>query len=179
MRDTSTSRAAAPSLRPGLWSLHPARSTVTFRHPKFWGLVTIKGIFTNVGGEGEVLPDGTASGTLTIAAASIDTRNAKRDEHLRSADFFDTARHGSIVFTASRVSPADDGTADVTGELTIIGVTRPLTFTARTSDTSADAVTLTADVIIDRADFGMTWDKLGVAKGAATITVVAHFTRQR
>ena len=179
MRDTSTSRAAVLSLRPGLWSLHPARSSVTFRHPKFWGLVTVKGTFTKIGGEGEVLPDGTASGTLTISAASIDTRNAKRDEHLRSADFFDTARHGSIVFTANRVIQAEDGTADVTGELTIIGVTRPLTFTARTSDTSADAVTLTAEVIIDRGDFGITWDMLGVAKGAATITVVAHFTRQR
>src|SRR5260370_17110216 len=106
MRDTSASRAAVPSLRPGLWSLHPARSTVTFRHPKFWGLVTIKGTFTKVGGEGEVLPDGTASGTLSIAAASIDTRNAKRDEHLRSADFFVTARHGSIPFTASPPIPA-------------------------------------------------------------------------
>src|SRR5258708_31916216 len=163
MRDTSASRAAVPSLRPGLWSLDPARSTVTFRHPKFWGLVPIKGTFTKGGGEGEVLPDGTATGTLTIAAASIDTRNAKRDEHLRSADFFDTARHGSIVFTASRASPADDGTADVTGELTIIGVTRPLTCTARTSPHPADAVTLNAYVIIDRAGLGTHMDKIGVA----------------
>src|SRR5258708_12393324 len=163
MRDTSASRAAVPSLRPGLWSLDPARSTVTFRHPKFWGLVPIKGTFTKGGGEGEVLPDGTASGPLTIAAASIDTRNAKRDEHLRSADFFDTARHGSIVFTASRVSPADDGTADVTGELTIIGVTRPLTFTARTSDTSAPAFPLPPHLLPHPTPFRLTWANPGLA----------------
>jgi len=108
-------------------------------------------------------------------------------------------QHGRRLATANRLAPAQTrgqvlstyfefAYVGLTVPVIAVGfgsrafgdfVTRPLTFTARTSDTSADAVTLTADVIIDRADFGMTWDKLGVAKGAATITVVAHFTRQR
>ena len=179
MRDMSTSKSAVPGLRAGLWSLDPARSRVSFRHPKFWGLVTVKGIFTQVHGDGEVLLGGTGSGTLTIAAASIDTRNGKRDEHLRSADFFDTARHRSIIFTTNQVTPRDDGDVDITGELTILGVTRPLAFTARTSATSPDAITVTAEVIIDRADFGMTWDKFGIAKGPAAVRVAARFFQRR
>jgi polyisoprenoid-binding protein YceI len=162
----------------GLWPLKPAQSTVAIQHKTMWGLVTVKGTFSTVSGEGEVLADGTARGTLTIDAASLDTGHAKRDTHLRSEDFFDVDRHPSIVFTAHRITVAAGETAEVTGELTVRGVTRPLAFTAHATEATDDAVTLTAEVAIDRADFGMTWSMLAMMTGQATVTITARFTRQ-
>ncbi|NUS88646.1 MAG: YceI family protein [Streptomyces sp.] len=198
-----------PVVQPGAWVLDPARTRVRLQHKTMWGMVTVKGGFTGVDGEGEVLPDGSASGTLTIDAASVDTGHAKRDAHLRSADFFDTDRHASLVFTAHRATPDPRGAVEIAGELTIRGTTRPLAFTAHraTPDprgaveiageltvrgttrplaftatapgATADGVTLTAELSVDPADFGLTWNKLGMMKGQTAITVEAHFIRGR
>ncbi len=77
----------------GLWQLDATRSTVAISHVTMWGMVTVKGTFTGVSGEGEVRPDGTVRGAVTLDAASLDTKHTKRDEHLRSADFFDVEHH--------------------------------------------------------------------------------------
>ena len=77
----------------GLWQLDPSATTVAVRQKTMWGLVTVKGAFTAVTGQGEVRADGSAVGTLTLRAASLDTGNAKRDTHLKSADFFDADNH--------------------------------------------------------------------------------------
>ncbi|MGO4749474.1 YceI family protein, partial [Streptomyces sp. 2MCAF27] len=55
-----------PAVQPGAWVLDPARTRVRLQHKTMWGMVTVKGGFSSVDGEGEVLPDGSASGTLTI-----------------------------------------------------------------------------------------------------------------
>jgi polyisoprenoid-binding protein YceI len=65
----------------------------------------------------------------------------------------------------------------VTGQLTAAGVTRPLTFTATLAEVTEAAVTVRAEAEIDRAQFGMTWNQLGMLRGPATISVVARFTR--
>src|SRR5690606_10581994 len=67
----------------GSWSLDPSRSSLRFRSSALWGLVKVHGEFTDISGEGSVAPDGTVSGRLEIAAASVDTGKAKRDRHLR------------------------------------------------------------------------------------------------
>ncbi|MFB7510289.1 YceI family protein, partial [Streptomyces broussonetiae] len=82
----------------GTWQLDPSASAVSLRHKTMWGLVTVKGAFTAVSGAGEVRPDGSATGTVTLEAASLDTKHAKRDTHLRSADFFDADQHPEITF---------------------------------------------------------------------------------
>jgi polyisoprenoid-binding protein YceI len=139
----------------------------------------VRGTCTEVSGQGEVLADGSAGGSLTIGAASVDTGNARRDTHLRSADFFDADRNPSIVFTALRITPGADGTAEVNGDLTARGLTRPLTFSARVTEDTTGAVTLAAEVIIDRGRYAMTWNKLGMITGQATIAVTACFTREQ
>ncbi|MEU0810980.1 YceI family protein [Streptomyces sp. NPDC005970] len=173
--------AATPpsAVQPGSWILDPARTRVRIQHKTMWGMVTVKGGFTNVDGEAETLPDGSASGTLTIDAASVDTGHAKRDAHLRSADFFDTDRHSTLVFTAHRAAPDPQGAVEVSGELTVRGTTRPLSFTATGPGATADEVTLAAELIVDPADFGLTWNRLGMMKGHTTVTVEALFTRGR
>jgi polyisoprenoid-binding protein YceI len=161
-QDTSPASPGA-----GRWVLDPARSSVVLRNRTFWGLATVKGTFSGVSGGGEVHPDGTAHGSLTVDTASLDTGNTKRDTHLRSADFFDAGKHPALTFTASGVTASPDGaTVAVEGELTIRGTSRPLRFTVRTGGVTADTVTLTGELTVDRGEFGMTWNA-EAARGAA------------
>ncbi|MFF7969451.1 YceI family protein [Streptomyces sp. NPDC007903] len=173
---TTRTTTSLTDITPGHWVLDPARSMIQLQHKTMWGLVTVKGSFTKVRGEGEVAPGGTASGTLVLDATSLDTGHTKRDAHLRSVDFFDTAEHPEIVFAAQAVQTEGSGSVEVLGDLTVLGVTRPLTFVAQADAASADAVTLSAELVIDRADFGMTWNKAGMLQGLTTITLDVRFS---
>ncbi len=166
-----------PSAAEGRWILDPEHSSIRIQHRTMWGLVTVKGAFTSISGEGEIRADGSARGTLSIAAASVDTGNTRRDVHLRHMDFFEAAEHPSIVFTASRAVPDGHGTAKVVGDLTVRGTTRSLAFVARATEATAEAVTLVARVMIDRSAFDMTWNKLGAMRGLTTVTATTRFTR--
>lgn len=161
----------------GLWQLDPTASTVGLRHKTLWGLVTVKGTFTGVGGTGEVRPDGSATGTVTLDAASLDTKSTKRDVHLRSADFFDTDRHPEITFAVRGADRLEGDTVRVTGQLTVRGVSRPLSLTARLTGVSAGALTLETEFSVDRGQFGMGWNQLGMIRGLTTVTAALRFTR--
>src|SRR6202042_1670696 len=87
----------------GTWVLDPARSTVRLRSKSMWGLVPVKGTFGTVTGEGTVSPEGEISGTVTVDAASVDTGTAKRDQHLRSGDFFAVDTYPNIVFAVDEI----------------------------------------------------------------------------
>jgi polyisoprenoid-binding protein YceI len=112
----------------GEWVLDPRRSSIRLKS-KVMGLVRVNGVFREVSGHGTVSADGEVSGALTVAAASIDTGNTRRDTHLRSADIFDSGSHPHITFTAGGIRPSGQGAA-VTGALTVRGRTRPLSFDA-------------------------------------------------
>lgn len=177
-----TSALAGPSR----WTLDAARSSVTLRHKTMWGLATVRGTFGDLAGQAEIGADGTARGELEIGAASLDTGNAKRDKHLRSAGFFSADEHPHMVAVLQRADLAGrTGTGTgrqgdqvtVTGQLTAAGVTRPLIFTATLAEVTEAAVTVRAEAEIDRAQFGMTWNQLGMLRGPATISVLARFTR--
>ncbi|WP_030338859.1 YceI family protein [Streptomyces sp. NRRL S-1022] len=161
----------------GRWQLDPTATTVGLRHRTMWGLVTVKGTFAGVGGSGEVRPDGSVTGTVTLDAASLDTGSAKRDAHLRSADFFDTGRHPEITFAVRGADRLDGDQVRVTGQLTVRGVGRPLSLTARLAGASAGALTLEAEFAVDRDPFGMGWNQLGMMRGPTTVTAALRFTR--
>jgi polyisoprenoid-binding protein YceI len=141
------------------------------------GLIRVNGVFRDVSGNGTVSPAGQVSGTLTVAAASVDTKNAKRDTHLRSADFFDTANHPDITVTVHGIRPSGQD-ADVTGTLTVRDRTQPLSFTAGVAVQGNGEVWLDAVVHINRADFGLTWNFLGMVSMDNTLTIHAVFTRR-
>src|SRR5580700_7640677 len=145
----------------GEWILDSSRSTVSLKNRSMGGLVRVHGIFRQVTGNGTVSPAGQVSGALTVAAASVDTKNAKRDTHLRSADFFDTANHPDITVTVHGIRPSGQD-ADVTGTLTARDRTQPLSFTAGPAVQGNGEVWLDAVVHINRADFGLTWNFLGM-----------------
>src|SRR5215469_7355366 len=158
----------------GDWVLDPGKSSIRLK-TKIMGLVPVNGVFREVSGNGTVSPDGEASGTLTVAAASIDTKNTRRDTHLRSADFFDSVNHPDIAFTAASIRPSSRGAA-VTGTLTVRGRTRPVSFDAAAS--VHGEVWLDAEVHVNRADFGLTWNLMGMTSMNNTLTIHAVFTRR-
>ena len=176
--------SAAPALDAALregqlagdWTLDPSRSQVRLQSKSMWGLAPVKGAFGRVSGGGTVSPAGEVSGTITVAAASIDTKNKKRDEHLRSADFFDAENHPSLTFSVDGSTVSGDG-ARVTGTLTVRDRARPLSFDAKVSAFDGAEVWLDAEVKVNRADFGLTWNRLGMASMDNVITIHAVFSR--
>jgi len=160
------STASAPALTDltGTWTLDPAHTRIGFvaRH----AMVTkVRGSFNEF--EGTAVLDGAnpanSHAEVTIKAASIDTRNAQRDEHLRSNDFLAMQEHPEITFTSTGVRQADDTTFELTGDLTIRGVTKsvtiPFTFEGAAKDPFGNLrAGFEGSVAINRKDWGVTWN---------------------
>jgi polyisoprenoid-binding protein YceI len=161
----------------GEWVLDPRKSSVRLQSKSVAGLVRVNGVFREVSADGTIRPDGGVSGTLTVAAASIDTKNTRRDNHLRSADFFDSANYPDITFTVDGIRPSGAGVV-LTGALTVRGRTRPLSFDAAASVRGDGEIWLDAEADINRADFGLTWNRLGMVSMNNTLTIHALFTRR-
>jgi polyisoprenoid-binding protein YceI len=159
----------------GSWALDPARSQVLLETRHTWGLLPVHGVFRQVTGNGTVSDAGQVSGTVTVAAGSIDTKNSRRDKDLRSAKVFDTANHPDISYAVDGMQP-DGAGVRVTGSLTVHGNTRPLSFDATVS-ASGGEVQFDAEVPVNRADFGLTYSPLGMAAMHNKIVIHAVFTR--
>jgi polyisoprenoid-binding protein YceI len=160
----------------GSWTLDPARSEVMLKTRHTWGLLPLNGVFRQVAGNGTVTATGDAMGVVTVAAGSVDTKNKRRDAHLRSADFFDIANHPDLTFAADGVAPANGGVR-VAGRLTVRDRTRPVSFDAKVSIVDGE-VWLDGEIQVNRADFGLTWNMMGIAAMHSTIVVHAVFTRE-
>ena len=159
----------------GTWKIDPAGTTIEFHTKAMW-VFPVKGRFRPVSGEGTVNPDGTVTGSLTIDAASIDTNNRRRDDHLRSADFFEAEAHPSFTFEVSGVALSGPGRATLDGSLTIKGATQPLQVPVAFNRTG-DAVDVEAEVAdLDRRSWGLTWAKMG-AGVHNRLVVHARFVR--
>jgi polyisoprenoid-binding protein YceI len=161
----------------GTWTLDASKSTVGLRSKSMWGLVPVKGVFGQVSGQGTVSAAGDVSGAITVSAASIDTKNKKRDTHLRSADFFDSDTYPDITVTVNQARLSGQGVT-VSGSLTVRDLTKPLTFDATVSAASDSEISLDAEVPVNRTDFGLTWNQMGMASVHNTITVHAVFTKR-
>ncbi len=162
----------------GRWVLDPAGSTVEFHVKHFWGAITVHGRFGLIGGGGTVTPDGTLEGRVEIEASSLTTKNRRRDEHLRSADFFDVAQHPKIVVLADGLTPAGSTTMDGQIVLEAAGKRQSIPLTVELTETAADTVTLRSELVVDRTAFGMIWSPLGMASREARAIVTARFIRQ-
>jgi polyisoprenoid-binding protein YceI len=153
-----TAIATDLGLTAGNWSIDPAHSEVTFsiRHL----MSKVRGSFTDFSGRVDVAEDVFAStATAEITTASVDTRNADRDGHLRSAEILDVENHPIMKFATTGVR-AEGGAYLVDGELTIRGVTRPVTLEAEFNGVGEDPwggirAGFTATTSINRKDFGL------------------------
>ena len=159
----------------GSWTLDPARSEVVLHTRHTWGLLPLQGVFRQVSGHGTVTKDGDASGVITVTAASVDTKNPRRDKHLRSADFFDIENHPEFTFAADSVTPTDGGVR-VAGALTVRDRTNPVSFDARVASDGGELM-LDGELKVNRGDYGLNWNFLGIAAMDSTIAVHAVFTR--
>ena len=140
---TTTASERTTTVAPPRWSLDRDGSSVGFTVKTMWGLIPVRGRFDRFAGSYEVGRNGTTI-ELTIEADSIDTGNAKRDEHLRSPDFFDVDDHAQVRFRSTRVYAVGDEMLQVVGNLEVAGIVEPLEFAAtargRGHDDSRSAV---------------------------------------
>jgi polyisoprenoid-binding protein YceI len=162
----------------GSWTLDATRSSVTVKTKSVWGLAKITGTFDDLVGEASVSDGAVRAARLTVGTESINTHNTRRDVHLRSADFFDAEHHPRIEFALEQLTAG--ATASASGTLTVAGISKPVTLelaTALTGSPDTPVVTLHTQLSVDRRDFGMTWNQLGMASTTNSLTVVAVFTR--
>ncbi|MFH5821766.1 YceI family protein [Georgenia sp. AZ-5] len=148
----------------GDWVFDPAHTRIGFsaRH----AMVTkVRGAFNDIDGRIHVDAAGPASSSVQvrIKAASVDTRNAQRDEHLRGADFFDAERFPEIVFTSTAVDEVEENTYMVVGDLTIRDVTRqvaiPIEMLGVERDPSGNLrAGFEGTRRINRRDYGLEWN---------------------
>jgi polyisoprenoid-binding protein YceI len=146
------------------WNIDAAHTVAEFK-VKHLMIANVKGQFSTISGKLELdEADVTKSRiSVDIDAASISTRDAQRDGHLKSADFFDVENFPHLTFTSTTVKPSADGLA-VDGDLTIHGVTKKATFDVEGPTPPAKdpwggtRIAATATTKINRKDFGLTWN---------------------
>lgn len=146
------------------YTVDPNHSRVSFvaRH---LGFSKVRGSFKSFEGTLEMEPGNleTLTASSTIQAASITTNEARRDEHLRSKDFFDVENHPEISFRSKEVKHASGDSAVLVGDLTIRGITKPVDLVVEYLGESADPwggtrIGLEAEATINRKDFGLEWN---------------------
>jgi polyisoprenoid-binding protein YceI len=164
----------AGTLADGTWVLDPARSSVEFRVRHFYGLMTVKGHFDRF--EGTLDLHAQPAVSLTIDAASVDTKQGKRDTHLRSADFFDVANTPEVRFVSESATLNGDKLA-VRGLLHAAGKTIPLAFDASVRPAD-DGFEIEASTTSDHRALGMTWSPLGIMRSPSTLAVRGHLIRK-
>jgi polyisoprenoid-binding protein YceI len=182
------STLATPATTTTTWNIDPAHSTAEFK-VKHMMISNVKGQFTGVKGALSLDQENVTGSYVeaTIDAASINTHEAQRDAHLKSADFFDVEKFPTLSFTSTRVA-GSNGKLAVEGDLTIHGVTRKVVFavegpTAPGKDPWGNTrVGLTATTKINRKDFGLTWNAAletgGILVGdEVTITLDVQFVK--
>jgi polyisoprenoid-binding protein YceI len=156
----------------GTWTIDPAHSMVTFavRHL----MSRVRGTFSDVSGQIVTSEDPSRStAAAVIAVPSVSTGNQMRDDHLRSADFFDAQRHPVMTFASRALRPADGGWV-LSGELTIRDISRPLDLDVEflgidpTGMQGETRIGFSARAAISRSDFGITF---GLATDGTKIVV--------
>lgn len=152
--------ALPQGLTAGTWNIDPVHSEFTFtaRHA---GVSKVRGHFEDIAGVvnvGEALEDSTVSAEADVE--SITTRNAQRDGHLKSGDFFEAENNPKLNFTSTAINASSGGEFELVGDLTMRGVTKEVAFTTEFGGVATDpngnqVAGLSASANIDRKDYGM------------------------
>lgn len=156
----------------GTWNVDASHSSVEFQ-VKHMAIATVKGQFNEFQGTLTVGEDGVATAAGTVEVASVDTREAQRDEHLKSPDFFDVANNPQITFSSTEITAVDEDTFTIVGDITIHGITKPITLKASVEGADVDPwgnqrVALSVTGQINRGDFDM---KFNQALGSGNMLV--------
>jgi polyisoprenoid-binding protein YceI len=170
---TSATEATA-ALATGTWRLDPARSSVEFHVRHFYGLMTVKGRFDQYQGTLDLQANPAIE--LIVEAESLDTRQKRRDEHLRSKDFFHVAEHPRVRF-ASETATVEGDKLTATGQLHAAGRSVPVhvTGTVRPVD---DEFEIDVSALADHRELGMTWSPVGILRAPSTLLVSGRLVRE-
>jgi len=160
----------------GVWHVDPAAGRLGFRVRSMWGLVPVSGQFRSYEGELRIDEAGLATGELAVAAASLDTKHNKRDEHLRSGDFFNVEEHPTISFSVAAVT-ARPGGLTIAGDLhigsSVVRLQLPVTLTRP----GEDRLRVQASTSVPRETVGLTWNRAGMIRGNALLNVELDLVR--
>jgi polyisoprenoid-binding protein YceI len=169
---SSTADRDSTEVLGGRWRLDPRRSSVEFRAKHLWGLQTVEGHFDRYDGHLDLSAHPAVD--LTIAAASLETGNRKRDKHLRSADFFDVEHHPQVRFISTSVEPHGDALR-VTGRLSAGGRSIPLEVSAWIHEDEGE-LELEAIATVPQGELGMTYSPLRMIRPRSELIVRGHLT---
>jgi polyisoprenoid-binding protein YceI len=131
-------------------------------------------VFTDLQGDLAVVA-GAVTARIAVGTGSIDTKNAKRDKHLKSDDFLASEKFPHLVFVLNSVAPSPTA-IQANGTLTVRDTTSPIVLEA-TVAASDSKVMVTSVLDVDRGDFDMTWNQLGMASNNNSVSITAVFTR--
>lgn len=148
------------------YEIDASHSNVTFK-VRHLGISTVAGSFGEFTGKVSFDPKNIAASSTeaTITAKSVDTKNPKRDDHLKSGDFLETEKHPELTFKSKRIFDVIDNSFKVEGDLTLHGVTKTVVLEATFDGLAVDPwgnerVGFTATTAIDRKDYGVSWSKV-------------------
>jgi polyisoprenoid-binding protein YceI len=161
----------------GIWNLVPDRSRITFRNKTMWGALKVHGAFTEFSGGGQITDTGGVSGRVDIKAASLNTKLRNRDEDLRGATFLDVENYPEIGVVATSAEPKGDHAVDVRADLTVKGHTAPMPVRADVQVLDDGAVRLTMQTSVNRKDWGVTGNMLGMVGDKTALWADLVFAR--
>ena len=172
--NTIPSAGAARGLGTGRWRLDPARSSVEFHVRLFYGLMTVKGRFERYQGSLDLA--GRPAVELTVDADSVNTEIKKRDEHLRTDDFFDVANHPHVRFVSDSATHQGD-TLKVSGRLHAAGKHIPIEVNAQLRDVGIDGeLEIEATALCDQRGLGM-GGPMGILRAPSILIVHGRLVR--
>ncbi|MFE9171700.1 YceI family protein [Streptomyces kebangsaanensis] len=163
---TDSASAPATARLTGIWTIDPAHSSIAFvaRHAM---ITKVRGTFEDFDGrlylDGE--HPGRSTADVTIKAASLNTRQEQRDQHLRSADFFHAEAHPELSFRSTSVQQLSADAYRLTGDLSIKGITLPVVLDLTHTGTATDPfgnerAGFEGSTTVDRTDWGLTWNSV-------------------
>ena len=170
----TTTPASPAQISDGAWRLDPARSSVAFHVRHFYSLMTVKGEFADYDGTLDLRA--TPAVELTIQAGSLDTKLARRDEHLRSGDCFDVERHPQVRFISDSAE-LDGDALRARGQLHAAGRQIPLELDATVREIDGE-LEIEAVTDADHRELGMTWSPLGILRAPSKLIVRGRLVRR-
>jgi polyisoprenoid-binding protein YceI len=189
MAETATSTLSKTQIpEPGTWAIDTSHSQIAAVARHFM-VSKVRGHFRTFSGVLHIEEDpGQSWAEVTIDAASIDTADETRDGHLKSADFLDAENHPEIKFRSTNVSVSGDGSFELTGDLTMRGVTKPVTLAGQFQGVIQDPYGMrraffSAEGQLARGDWGVSWNQALETGGVAvskklTLEVEVEATKQ-
>jgi polyisoprenoid-binding protein YceI len=161
----------------GVWNLVPDQSNIGFTTKTMWGIMPVKGRFTEFSGDGQITDTQTVFGRIDIKAASLKTGIGKRDKDLRSPRFFDVEKYPDINVVVTSAEGIDGDVVDLRANLTVKTTTAPLPLNVRVAVMADGAVRVSTQTAINRKELGVEGNMLGMVGDRTTLSADLVFRR--